>query len=285
MKLTLMPNLTRDGAYKITCEVCGHLDALGAEYFFAPEYSDIFADTKASFAELEQAIVESEAVIAIGGDGTIIHCAKAAAAKGKPVLGINAGRLAFMAGLENHELGLLDDLINGTYTVDKRILLKAAVINPAGEIIESQYCVNDIYITNEMRGRMAEIVVDLGNRTIMNHYLGDGILVLTPTGSTAYSLSAGGPVLDPQLKSIMLTPVCPHSLFARSMVFRDSSVITAYSADNSPLFLSADGTEEYVMPTDCKVVISKAEYTADFIRIKADNFINILNRKFTQSKI
>ncbi len=282
MNLTLMPNMTRSGAYDITLGVCARLDELEAQYCFAPEYEGYFADTKAKFVPDEESICGSEAVIAIGGDGTIIHSAKLAAANGKPVLGINAGRLAFMAGLECNELDLLSRLIDGNYKVDKRIMLKALLMN-GDDVITSEYCVNDVYITNEERARMAEIKVELGSRAI-NNYLCDGIVIATPTGSTAYSLSAGGPVVDPQLKSILLTPVCPHSLFDRSLIFAADAEITVYSTNNSTLCLCADGTQEVTIFGGCRVVISKAEYTADFIRIKADNFINILNNKLAQRR-
>lgn len=281
MKISLLPNLTRAGADRITREICERLDSLGAEYYLTSEYADTFGETNAHFAD-DAAVANCDVVIAIGGDGTIIHAAKVASENGKPVLGINAGRLAFMAGLEYHELGLLDRLINGDYTVDKRIMLKARIMH-GDETVAKEYCINDVFITNEQRARMVEISAQLEG-SVINNYLCDGIVVATPTGSTAYSLSAGGPVVDPALDCILLTPICPHSLFDRSLIFKSDCSITISSAVGMPLCLSADGNAEILIESGYRAVITKAEHTADFIRIKTDNFINILNNKLAQRR-
>ncbi len=282
MKIALMPNLTRVEALSVTYGICESLDKLGAEYFFAPEYKADFSSTKAVFMPEEEALPECDAVIAVGGDGSIIHAAKTAVGYQKPVLGVNAGRLAFMAGLEDNELHLLSRLIEGDYTLDKRLMLKANVMK-GDEIISTDYCVNDCLITNEEKQRMSEIDVSLaGSR--FNSYLCDGVLVATPTGSTAYSLSAGGPIVDPELESILMTPICPHSLMGRSLAFRPDAVIGVSSADDVALCLSADGTQPQIVEPGCRVEISRAEFTANFIRIKSENFIDILYRKLAQRR-
>ncbi len=282
MRIALMPNLTRKEAFKTVEGICESLKKLGAEYCFTYEYKDDFAFTNAEFLSPDEAIDGCDAVIAIGGDGSIIHAAKLAAVKQKPILGINAGRLAFMAGLENNELDLLGCLINGEYTLDKRLVLKTGVIC-GDEIINCDYCVNDTLITNKEKQRMTEIDVALDG-SVFNSYLCDGILISTPTGSTAYSLSAGGPVVDPELESILLTPLCPHSLVDRSLIFRPDAVITVESSEDNPLCISNDGTEPVDIEPGCKAIISRAEFTANFIRIKSDNFIDILYKKLAQRR-
>lgn len=282
MKIALMPNLTRKEAFAVTVGICASLDKLGAKYSFFTEYKETFSQTKADFLPIDEALASCDAVIAIGGDGSIIHAAKHAVMYRKPVLGVNAGRLAFMAGLEDNELHLLSRLIEGDYTLDKRLLLKAGIMK-GSELISSDYCVNDCLVANEEKQRMAAIDVSLGGSKF-NSYLCDGVLVATPTGSTAYSLSAGGPVVDPELESILLTPLYPHSLFDRSLVFRPDAVITVESAEDKTLCLSADGTEPQIIEPGCKAVISRAELTANFIRIKSDNFIDILYQKLAQRR-
>ena len=200
----------------------------------------------------------------------------------KPILGVNAGRLAFMAGLEDNELNLLSRLIEGDYTLDKRLMLKTGIIC-GDEIVNCDYCVNDALITNKEKQRMTAIDVALDGK-MFNSYLCDGILVSTPTGSTAYSLSAGGPIVDPELESIMLTPICPHSLVDRSLMFRPDAVIKIESAEGKKLCLSTDGTKPVKFEPDCSAVVSRAEFTADFIRIKSDNFIDILYKKLAQRR-
>ena len=282
MKITLIPNLTRSEAEDVTAGICGSLKKLGAQFCFFPEYKSDFEFTGADFLPEDEALDGCDAVIAIGGDGSIIHAAKLAAVRHKPILGVNAGRLAFMAGLEDNELHLLSRLIEGDYTLDKRLMLKTNIIKD-GEVIESDYCVNDCLITNEEKQRMTAIDVSL-NSSRFNSYLCDGVLISTPTGSTAYSLSAGGPIVDPELESILLTPLCPHSLVDRSLIFRPDSVLTVNSAEGQTLCISADGMAPVTIEQDCYAEVSRAEFTANFIRIKSDNFIDILYKKLAQRR-
>ena len=277
-----MPNLTRSEAYDVTLNICKSLDELGASYSFLPEFSEKFSQTKASFLPVDEAVENCDAVIAVGGDGSIIHAAKFAAKHHKPILGVNAGRLAFMAGLEDNELHLLSRLIDGDYYLDKRLMLKVSVIRN-GEVISTDYCVNDCLVANEEKQRMSEIDISL-NGSLFNKSLCDGVLVATPTGSTAYSLSAGGPIVDPELESILLTPICPHSLVDRSLVFKPDAVIGVESAENEVLCASADGMEPQSVDPGCTAEISRAEFTANFIRIKSENFIDILYRKLAQRR-
>lgn len=282
MKITLIPNLTRTEAAGVAAGICKSLKYLGAEFTFFNEYKDDFEFTGASFLPENEAIDGCDAVIAVGGDGSIIHAAKLAAVRQKPILGVNAGRLAFMAGLEDNELHLLSRLIEGDYTLDKRLMLKANIIK-GDEVIDSDYCVNDCLITNEEKQRMTAIDVSL-NGCRFNSYLCDGVLISTPTGSTAYSLSAGGPVVDPELESILLTPLCPHSLVDRSLIFRPDAVLTVNSGEKQTLCISADGVQPVTIEQGCRAEISRAEFTANFIRIKSDNFIDILYKKLAQRR-
>ena len=282
MKIALMPNLTRKEALSVTQGICKSLANLGAGYCFLPEYKSDFESTEAVFLTEEEALSTCDAVIAVGGDGSIIHAAKTAAKYKKPILGVNAGRLAFMAGLEDNELHLLSRLIEGDYSLDKRLMLKVNVLS-GDEVVSTDYCVNDCLVTNEEKQRMSEIDVSLGG-SCFNSYLCDGVLVATPTGSTAYSLSAGGPIVDPELESILMTPICPHSLVGRSLVFRPNAVIGVSSAEDVTLCLSADGAEPQKIEPGCRAEISRAEFTADFIRIKSENFIDILYRKLAQRR-
>lgn len=282
MRITLIPNLTRAEASGVTAGICKSLKSLGADFCFFEAYKNEFEQTGAAFLPESEALDGCDAVIAIGGDGSIIHAAKLAAVRQKPILGVNAGRLAFMAGLEDNELHLLSRLIEGDYSLDKRLMLKMN-IKKGNEIMDSDYCVNDCLVTNEEKQRMTAIDVAL-NGSRFNSYLCDGVLISTPTGSTAYSLSAGGPVVDPELESILLTPLCPHSLVDRSLIFRPDSVLTVESAEENVLCISSDGVQPQNIERGCYAEISRAEFTANFIRIKSDNFIDILYKKLAQRR-
>lgn len=281
MKYSILPNLSREGAKELTEKICIKLNELGADCVLPVQYNELFKNV--SFAENEdEAVKLSDAVIAVGGDATIIHAAKRAVTFGKPVLGINSGRLAFMAGLEDHELDLLKCLITGEYNLDRRLILKARIFNGEKEL-SCDYCINDVYVSSDSGPRMEEINVYLGDK-LVDSYLCDGILVATPTGSTAYSLSAGGSVVDPELESILLTPVCSHSLFNRPIIFRPDSVVTIKSYSDKPLRVSLDGQDFMIIEPGCKAVVERAESKAEFIRIKNDNFIDILSTKLAHRK-
>ena len=220
-------------------------------------------------------MAESDLVIAVGGDGTIIHAAKKAALCKKPVLGINTGRLGYMAGLEFNELEKLSALINSNYIVQKRMLLKVTL----GENIF--YCLNDAVVSKGAISRMLDIIVTCNNSKDIE-YRSDGLIIATPTGSTAYSLSAGGPVLDPSINGILLTPICPHSLFARPVVLNPQTIVKVSISPRSGhhAFLTIDGEKAFKINSDDVITIEKAtDFEAELIRIKSDSFLQVLNGK------
>lgn len=280
MKIALLPNLTRKNALSVTLDVCKELDKLKADYIVKEENKNLFADTNARFLSEEALLAECDIIVAVGGDGTIIHAAKA----GKPILGINAGRIAFMAGLEPSELDMLHKLIEGDYELDRRMMLKAEICNGNDDCVQTRYCVNDVVVARGKQIKMEDISVEHNGRLI-NNYTADGIIVSTPTGSTAYSLSAGGPVVDPQIESILLTPICTHSLFSRALIFKPDSVFKLYSPNNAELGLSCDGEDTIFVPSGHYVKVSKAEICGEFIRIKNETFLEILNSKLAQRRL
>lgn len=280
MKIALLPNLTRKNALKVSLEVCKKLDELNAYYMVKIEDRKLFEKTKAEFLSQDEMISECDVIITVGGDGTIIHAAKA----GKPILGINAGRIAFMAGLESAELDMLKNLIDGNYENDRRMMLKADVCDSDGNVVKTCFCVNDVVVARGKQIKMEDISVEHNGRLI-NNYTADGIIISTPTGSTAYSLSAGGPVVDPQIESILLTPICTHSLFSRALIFKPDSVFRLYSPTSAELSLSCDGEDTVTVPGDHYVLVTKAEIYGDFIRIKNETFLEILNSKLAQRRL
>ena len=280
MKIALLPNLTRKNALSVSLAVCKELDSLGADYMVKLEERELFSDTKAVFMNRDEILASCDIIIAVGGDGTIIHAAKA----GKPILGINAGRIAFMAGLEPTELYMLKNLIDGNYENDKRMMLKADVCDKDGKIIKTCHCVNDVVVARGAQIKMEDISVE-HNGKLINNYTADGVIVSTPTGSTAYSLSAGGPVVDPQIESILLTPICTHSLFSRALIFKPDSVFKIYSPEDAELGLSCDGEDTVNVPAGHYVLVQKAEIYGEFIRIKNETFLEILNSKLAQRRL
>ena len=280
MKIALLPNLTRKKSMSVAKDVCRQLEQLGTEYYISEAQKESFSDTKAVFLPTEEAVRCADVIICVGGDGTIIHAAK----YGKPVLGINAGRIAFMAGLEPTELNMLDDLINGRYEIDRRMMLEAKIHNSNGEVVRTSHCINDVVVARGEQIKMEDISVEHNGR-LLNTYTADGIIVSTPTGSTAYNLSAGGPVVDPQIESILLTPICTHSLFSRALIFKPDSVFKISSTSADKLGLSCDGEKTVYIEKGGFVTVSRADVFGEFIRIKNDTFLEILNSKLEQCRL
>ena len=281
MKIGIVPNLTREKALEVTINTIKYLEQIGIEYYFdisaKNDLSNIIDNNK-FLADLFSFV---DVIIAIGGDGSFIHAAKTAALHKKPVLCINAGNLAFLAGLEGNESELLEKLISGEYVTDKRLLLevKAKTDNNCEFL---GYCLNDIVVARGQDIRLIDLDVFCDDRKI-NSYRADGVIISTPTGSTAYSWSAGGPVIDPNLQCIMLTPICTHSPLNRSLVFNDKSCLTVKpTVNNQKISVSTDGDESIILQNNTEIIISKSELYAEFIRIKTDEFFDILNSKLTQ---
>lgn len=281
MKIALLPNLTREPAKETTLEICKWLKEYGAEYACTdddfPEFSGTLLKRHMEFSKL---ISWCDAVITVGGDGSMLMAAKKTVDFLKPILCINAGRLAFMAGLERDELHLLKALIDGTYYHDKRMLIEASLIRD-GKSISKYHCINDVVLSRPQQMKIADINVECDGRHV-NTYRADGIIIATPTGSSAYSLSAGGPILNPSIEAIVVSPICPQSLFARSIVFSSDNKVDIYCAPesrNSDLILSCDGEFCETIHKGDIISISKSDKYVDFIRIKEENFLEILNNK------
>lgn len=227
----------------------------------------------------ENDIKESDFAIAFGGDGTILHAAKICSFHQKSVLGINGGRLGYTAGLEENELELLKKLKTGDYSIDKRMMLEVEIISKTDS--KKLYCVNDAVVSRGALSRIVDVSLSVGESEIM-HTRSDGIIVSTPTGSTAYSLSAGGPILDPSIGGILVTAICPHSLYERPIVFNENETVKIKVKQTQELkaYLTVDGETSIELNADDTVTVKKAEqFTANLIRLKNESFMNILNKK------
>lgn len=220
---------------------------------------------------------ECNIVIAVGGDGTILHVAKNAALCGKPVLGINSGRVGYMAGLESDELKLLSNLKTGDYRLEKRMLLDVKVNSVKKET--TYLALNEVVVSRGGAARIIDINLSVNGEEPIK-YGADGIIISTPTGSTAYSLSAGGPVMAPDIEGVILTPICPHSLDSRSLILSaDTNLcIEGKCRNGGEVFCSVDG-EMPIDVTDGNITVKKSNTTVNLIRIKNDPFYKIFKDK------
>lgn len=234
---------------------------------------------KAESGKRENLIRLCDAIIAIGGDGTIFHQAGEAMKYDKPILGINSGRLGFLSQLEATDLEPLKYLKSGDYNIENRMVLRMTAFSLNSQI--RCYAINDVVISRSNSGRAFDITVQCGPDSI-GEYRADGIIFATPTGSTAYSLSAGGPIIDPVVETITMTPICPHSLANRSIVFASdkSLVICPKMPDtNTHLCVVVDGTEIDETENIHHVIIEKSERVSRFICFKDRSFFKTLNQK------
>lgn len=272
-RVAIIPNDKAAGVCGVLPQVCAILKEQGAEVLL-PEASASFCGD-----HIDAVIRAGDVVIALGGDGTIIHTAKRAAFYERAVLGINCGTLGFMAGLEPDELSRLSALIAGEYTVDDRMML-AVEVRQEDSPRQTFYALNEAVISRGPLSRM--IGLDIGNQgEPVIRYHADGVILATPTGSTAYSLSAGGPVIDPALKGLLMTPICPHSLHSRAYIFREDAALSVRwdGPEGTSAFLSVDGENGVALTGEDTVYIRKAEQSARLITIKTQPFYEVLHRK------
>ncbi len=232
------------------------------------------------FSRLDKELPGAVAVVCFGGDGTILHMAKAATRQGVPVLGVNIGTMGFMAELESTELSQLARLATGDYTVDNRMMLDVTVFRDR-DIIFHDICLNDVVITKGAVARIVHLAVKCDDVQAMECG-GDGVIVATPTGSTAYSLSAGGPIVEPEAHSILVTPICAHDVASRCMVASDSRAITVELTKNARrnAFLSVDGGKALKMNMGDRACVKKSQLATKLIRLKDRSFYDVVNMKF-----
>lgn len=234
------------------------------------------------FSRLDRELPNADMVICFGGDGTILHMAKAATRHNLPILGVNIGTMGFMAELESTELEQLSRLSKGDYTLDKRMMLDVSVLQ-GDKVLFHDLCLNDAVVTKGAIARVVHLSVKCDEVQAME-FGGDGVIVATPTGSTAYSLSAGGPIVEPEANNILVTPICAHDVASRCMVASEKRVITVELTRNARrnAYLSVDGGRALRLNLGDKTIIRKAELTTKLIRLQERSFYDLVNMKFRQ---
>ena len=234
------------------------------------------------FSRLDRELPNADAIVCFGGDGTILHMAKAATRHNLPILGVNIGTMGFMAELESTELDQLSRLSKGDYTLDKRMMLDVSVLQ-GDKVLFHDLCLNDAVVTKGAIARVVHLSVKCDGVQAME-FGGDGVIVATPTGSTAYSLSAGGPIVEPEANNILVTPICAHDVGSRCMVASEKRVITVELTRNARrnAYLSVDGGRALRLNLGDKTVIRKADLTTKLVRLQERSFYDLVNMKFRQ---
>ena len=283
--IIVFSNIDRDPVFMIGLKVCEILKSKGRVTKLCPM---IYEDESVNLPEynIETAILEdeldnAELVIAIGGDGTILQAARATADIGVPILGINTGGKGFIAELELDDVNLISSVADGNYKTECRMMLDVEVIRN-DEVIKNDFALNDVVIKGDNK------VVDLtlyGDKQRIMQFSGDGAVVATPTGSTAYSMAAGGPIVEPSVQNIIVTPICAHVLEAKSIVLdseRRVTVVVGYKKHN-PAYMSVDGGQHFDILSGDIINICKSEMLTKLVRITNRSFYQKVNEKLNVS--
>ena len=281
--IILTPNPYRDKNFQTVRDAADILRAAGANVkiclpFEVDRSYELPRDLR--FQKLDRELNSADGVICFGGDGTILHMAKTATRRGLPILGVNIGTMGFMAELESTELDKLSQLVTGDFTLDKRMMLDVTVQRDR-DIIFHDICLNDVVITKGAVARIVHLSVHCDNVQAME-CSGDGVIISTPTGSTAYNISAGGPIVEPEAKNIIITPICSHDVGSRCIVTSDKRVITTHIVRNSRrnAFLSVDGGKTLRLNMGDETIVKKSNLETKLIRLKDRSFFDVVNTKF-----
>ena len=281
--ILLTPNPYRDKNFQTVRDAAEVLRAAGANVklclpFEVDRSYELPRDLR--FHKLDRELNNADGVICFGGDGTILHMAKTATRRGLPILGVNIGTMGFMAELESGELDKLSQLVTGDYTLDRRMMLDVTVQRDR-DIIFHDIGLNDVVITKGAVARIVHLSIQCDNVQAME-CSGDGVIISTPTGSTAYNISAGGPIVEPESKNIIITPICSHDVGTRCIVTSDKRVITTQIVRNSRrnAFLSVDGGKSLRLNMGDVTIVKKSNLETKLIRLKDRSFFDVVNTKF-----
>lgn len=282
-KIILTPNPYRDKDFKTVREAADILRNAGMEAkiclpFEVDRSFQLPRDLR--LHRLDRELPGAAGVVCFGGDGTILHMAKAATRHGVPILGVNIGTMGFMAELESTELHLLERLANNEYTLDKRMMLDVTVHRDR-DIIFHDIGLNDAVITKGAIARVVHLGVKCDGVVAME-CSGDGVIIATPTGSTAYSLSAGGPIVEPEAQSMLITPICPHDMLSRCIVASQNRVVTVelIKNPNRNAYLSVDGGKAQRLNIGDVATIRRSNLVTKLIRLKDRSFYDVVSMKF-----
>ena len=279
----LCPNPTKDVGLETSMEAKRLLEDAGFAVHFSPELLDGLPDhwpDDVPISELEDVIDGAALVVSLGGDGTIMHTVRRMMGHEIPIIGVNLGTVGFLAELDRGELSMLIPAARGEFIPSPRMMLEVSV-ERGGKTVYSNYALNDV----SMHGivQMIRMTARGDGRKILE-FSGDGIVISSPTGSTAYSLSAGGPIVEPTAENLILTPICAHALIARSFVLAPDRVVTVTVTDlRCRAFISSDGDSFEVLDGDT-LIVRKAKYKTMIAHVGEKAFYDIVYEKLGEAR-
>ncbi len=281
-QVSIITNMDKDKDLKITKQVISILDKFNTKIVMNEDICDILKISKYKIAE-QRLYSEPDFIIVLGGDGTLLNVARQSAEYGTPIIGINLGHLGFLVELENSNLeSSFEKIFSDNYTIDTRMMIEGTLYRE-DKPIDTFIALNDIGITRDSFSRIINLKVFVDNNFV-DSFPADGIVVSTPTGSTAYSLSAGGPIIDPSMNLLMITPICPHTLHSRSIIVPDNKTINIHVEDSykHDAMITVDGQHGFTLEASDIIAIKKSTYITKLIRTEDRSFYSILRKKLSE---
>ncbi len=280
MIVAVLPNLDKRGSSETVEKMATFFKDCGITAYLP----DSICCAGYEHAPEEELFKIADVIVTIGGDGTIIRFAKQAALYNKAVLGVNAGRVGYLANIEQNEYKLLSKLKNGEYQIEERMMIHITV-KENGNIVNEFDALNDAVISSGYLSRIIDVTASVdGGEVIVYH--ADGLIASTPTGSTAYSMSAGGPVIDPSMKCVCLTPICSHSLAAKPILIsgEKSLKLKAFSKKRTDICLTVDGRKVCNIRPFTEIYITQSQQNVKLIRLNERSFYKTLSLKFRDAR-
>ncbi len=271
-KIAIIPNPTKDLEFALSKRVSDFLISRGAHVCTKKEYSGMWS---CGMVVVDEIPIDTELLIVVGGDGSVIDASVTAVELGIPVLGVNLGNLGYLAEVEPSEIEIMEKLFSGDYIVEERMLLSVSAENDGVVTTSARYAVNDIIISHDTYVGLAELSLNESNGAGVK-YRADGLILSTPIGSTAYSLSAGGPIVSHDIDSIVATPICPHSFFNRSIIFKPDEVLTVSNNGDEILNITIDGRFFTSLVPGGKCTVTKSCKRFKMLSFSANNMFQAL---------
>lgn len=283
-RIGVIPNIIKDEGLVMTKQVIKWFEDHHFQVILTPETAKILQRSDLEMPE-EALFKTSHCVVVLGGDGTLLGVAQKAALEGVPIIGVNLGRLGFLTDIEKETaLGSFEKLVTNNYYVEHRMMLEVQVISE-DQKIQKFIGLNDMSITRDSYSRMIDYSIHI-NGQYADVYPADGIIVATPTGSTAYSLSAGGPIVDPKANVMVITPICPHTIYSRSIIVSERDTIDIMTSDlqGGSVGVSIDGKKVYSIKPKDIIRVSKSNYTSKLLKLSDHSFYDILRSKIVERR-
>ena len=277
--IAVIPNEKKDPVFEYTKNLINYLADKDINIFLDSIYKQKINNCVLKYLDEEDLYKSCDLLIALGGDGTMLRAAAGASRQNKPIIGVNLGRIGYMSEIELHEIELFENLFSGNYKIENRMMIDVEIIKNTG-IIYAGSALNDAVVSHGVFAKLIDIGLFCDNVKI-THYWADGVIIATPTGSTAYSMSAGGPIIDPNIACLCVTPICPHSLVNRPVIFSHDSVLEIRSP-NAYVYLTIDGQINIKLEEGDSVRIKKSQFTAKLLSVKNHGFFDVVRKKLSE---